>query len=85
METTDSKRICTRCLLRDMTEEDQKFLKKYLGIIKEPERADKKTYEKRLSICTSCDKLHEATCDACGCYVEFRAYVEASHCPKKKW
>ena len=76
---------CPRCLLRDMAEEDRKNLKKYLDVIKEPDRADSDTYEARLSICTSCEKMFEATCSACGCYVEFRAYAKASHCPIKKW
>ena len=25
------------------------------------------------------------TCQACGCYAEFRAYGKRSRCPKKKW
>lgn len=80
-----SQRICKQCLLRDLAEEDQKDLKKYLAAIKEADRAPEALYEERLSVCRSCEKLHEATCDACGCYVEFRAYMKQSHCPKKKW
>ncbi len=81
----DYRKICPRCLMRDMAEADKKMLKTYLDRIKESDRVDKDKYEARLSICTSCDKLHEATCDACGCYVEYRAYVKTSHCPMKKW
>ena len=29
--------------------------------------------------------LEEATCKACGCYVEVRAYSARSRCPDKKW
>ena len=85
MPDTDYTRICPRCLLRDRAEEDRAQLHKYLAKIKESDRADNDTYEARLSICISCDKLHDATCDACGCYVEYRAYVAALRCPKKKW
>ena len=82
---SDSRRKCTRCLLRDLAEEDQRDLKKYLIVIKEPNRADPETYETRLRVCLSCEKLSNATCEACGCYVEFRAYVKNVRCPKRKW
>lgn len=78
-------RICKRCLIRDLAIEDQKDLQKYLDVIKEPERADKVTYEARLAICLSCEKMSGATCTACGCYVEFRALPKHSRCPAKKW
>ena len=81
----DYRHICPRCLFRDMDEKARAELKTYLDKIKEPDRADTDVYEKRLSICKSCEKLHEATCDACGCYVEFRAYSRHSHCPLKIW
>jgi len=79
------RRVCVRCLLRDLAEEDQRDLKKYLAVIKEQDRVDPGTYEARLQICLSCEKLNHATCEACGCYVEFRAYSRESRCPKKKW
>lgn len=78
-------RICKKCLLRDLAEEDQKDLQKYLAAIKEADRAPEALYEERLTVCRGCELLHEATCDACGCYVEFRAYAKISRCPKKKW
>ncbi len=84
-ETKLSNRVCKKCLFREMAEEQQKDLKKYLAVIKPQDKVAPGVYEKRLSICKSCDKLLEATCEACGCYVEYRAVVERSHCPKKKW
>ncbi len=45
------KRICKKCLLRDMAEQDQKNLKKYLFAIKEEDRVNEAAYENRLSIC----------------------------------
>lgn len=85
MDNKLPERICKKCLLRDLAEEDQKDLKKYLAAIKEADRATEELYEKRLAVCRECEKLVEATCEACGCYVEFRAYASRSRCPKKKW
>ncbi len=81
----EKKRICKVCFLRDLAEEDQKDLKKYLSLIKEKDRVDETEYERRLLICRSCEFLSEATCLACGCYAEFRAFGRRSRCPKKKW
>lgn len=80
-----SARVCRQCLLRDLAEEDQKDLKKYLAVIKPADQCSPPVYESRLSICMECALLQDATCLACGCYVEFRAYVKTGHCPKKKW
>ena len=77
-------RICKKCLLRDLAEEDQKDLKKYLAAIKHEDRASEEVYEMRLGICRKCEKLAEATCEACGCYVEFRAYASYSRCKESK-
>lgn len=81
----DYSKGCKMCLLRDLAEKDQKELKKYLAVIKPSERATEELYEERLLICRSCEKLVNATCDACGCYVEIRAYSASGRCPKKKW
>ena len=82
---SDRKKICRRCLIRDLAEEDQKNLLKYLAVIKPADRAAPEEYERRLAVCRECGLLVEATCQACGCYAEFRAYGKRSRCPKKKW
>lgn len=79
------KLICKKCLLRDMAEADQAMIKKYTEAIKGEDRVATEEYEKRLSLCKSCEKLNAGTCNACGCYVELRALAEASHCPHQKW
>lgn len=79
------KRICRKCLLQDLAEEEQKDLKKYLSVIKKQDRVSDEEYEKRLNVCRECEKLTEATCQACGCYVEYRAVVKQGRCPDKKW
>lgn len=77
--------ICTRCLLREMTDKNRPDIKKYQDAIKEEERAENEVYESRLLVCKSCDKLNTGTCMACGCYVELRAMSKRASCPKKKW
>jgi len=76
---------CKRCLLRDMTDADKQNIQKYKSAIQGPARVSEEQYEARLSLCTRCDLLHNATCNACGCYVELRALTMNSHCPHKKW
>lgn len=79
------KMICKKCLLRDMAESDQAMIKKYTEAIKGEDCVGTEEYERRLSVCKSCEKLNAGTCNACGCYVELRALTEVSHCPHRKW
>lgn len=84
-------RICTRCLLREMIASDAskqaelEMIKKYRDAIKQADRVTDEEYECRLDICRECERLLAGTCGACGCYVELRAAVRMSHCPKKRW
>ncbi|MBQ2115498.1 MAG: hypothetical protein IIW54_02160 [Lachnospiraceae bacterium] len=84
-------RICTRCLLRDLLDEDStkksqmEMIEKYRDAIKQADRVTDEEYEKRLGICQECEKLNAGTCGACGCYVELRAIAKVSRCPRKKW
>ena len=79
------KRICKKCLLRDLAIEDQKNIKRYLDAIKPHDRVEEEVYEARLAVCRECDRLIDATCQACGCYVELRAAIRHGRCPYKKW
>lgn len=78
-----SKKICKRCLLRDLSEQDRANIEKYKAAI--TERVNEQVYEARLAACKSCEQLNSGTCNACGCYVELRALGELSKCPHKKW
>ena len=51
-------RICKRCLIRDLAEEDQKDLKKYLDRIRGEDRAEETVYEARLQVCRACERGH---------------------------
>ena len=83
MNSSDKK--CKRCLLRDLAEKDRQELWKYIDVLKPEDRAKVWVEEKRLEICRSCDRLENATCLACGCYVEVRAALKDGSCPRKKW
>lgn len=79
------KKVCKRCLLREMAEEDQKKIEIYKDAIKKEDRVSDAEYEHRLSVCKKCEQLLMGTCGACGCYVELRAVARAGRCPHKKW
>ena len=79
------KRVCVRCLLRDMVDADMAMIEKYKSALKEADMVSDEEYERRLDICGGCDKLNAGTCMSCGCYVEIRAAAKISKCPTKKW
>ena len=85
VEDMEERRFCKKCLIRDLAVEEQKDLQKYIDVIKKQDRVSDELYEKRLNICRECDKLLDATCEACGCYVEYRAIIKHGKCPYKKW
>ena len=86
MQDQNNQRVCKKCLLRDFDQAAYKEkLEKLLVLMDQDVKAGNVLCEKRLSICTECDKLLEGTCIGCGCYVELRAAVKSNHCPYKKW
>ncbi len=86
MADTEKQRVCKRCLLRELSEQEyREKLEKYIIGLEQGVRAKEQLYEKRLLLCKECEKLSAGTCLSCGCYVELRAAVKASHCPMDKW
>lgn len=79
------KKICKKCLLQDLEKAERQKLETYLAAIKDSDKVDNTLYQNRLDVCRGCDYLSDATCHACGCYVEFRAAVKQGKCPYKKW
>ncbi len=82
------KKPCPRCLLADSSEEDSsRAIAARISAIPEEQRVSEDEYDRRLSICKSCDMLVSGTCGKCGCYVELRAARAANRCPheKKYW
>ncbi|WP_024864460.1 DUF6171 family protein [Butyrivibrio sp. FCS014] len=78
---------CKRCLLYEMAGKDDVIaqVEKTRKLLSEDERATDEEYKKRLATCKDCDKLIDATCLKCGCYVEIRALSKGARCPAKKW
>ncbi|MCR5452190.1 MAG: DUF6171 family protein [Lachnospiraceae bacterium] len=78
-------RACRKCFVYDEAEADAANIDKYLAVIKKEDLVSDEVFEKRILICRDCELRMGATCNACGCYVEFRANVKTGRCPKKKW
>jgi hypothetical protein len=85
MNTT---KYCRKCLLKDMPEDAYfKNLYEYINHLDEDIKADSEEYERRLTICKSCDNLLNGMCRICGCFVELRAVIGKNYCPgvDKRW
>ena len=82
METT---RICKKCLLYELGDEESKRILQYQDRILERDRVPEEQFRQRMNICRTCSALLARTCRSCGCYVELRGLVKTSHCPDKKW
>lgn len=81
----DNKSKCRRCLLRDMTDENDYYqsVLRYRAELSPKKRTPDDEYEKRVLSCKGCEELQNGTCMQCGCYVEMRAARLDMHCPLK--
>ena len=70
-------RVCRKCLPEQNNEE----------AFYEDLKVDQRAYEKRLNICSTCDRLMNGMCRLCGCFVELRAVQKVRKCPDlpAKW
>ena len=76
-------RVCRKCLILEGKDEAViRSVTEYLARIKPGDRVSDEEYERRLSICRSCDSRSGGTCNKCGCYCDLRAAVKNGHCPK---
>lgn len=83
----EERRVCKRCLTRDMADKASYFqnMYDYIHHLDEAVKTNQPLYERRLMVCKSCDFLEEGLCRACGCYVEMRAALKKNVCPYEKW
>lgn len=83
----EKRRVCKKCLIRDMADQAEYFqnMYDYIARLDESVKADQPLYEKRLIICKNCDLLTDGMCRACGCFVEMRAAIGKNSCPYDKW
>ena len=84
---TERLRQCRRCLLRDMTDENDYYQSVlfYRSTLPKKKRTPDEAYERRLQLCLACGELQNATCMQCGCMVEMRAARADMHCPMERW
>ncbi len=76
------KRICKKCLLREMQEGEYfKNMYEYIAQLDPEVKAGEELYENRLAACKACKNLVNGMCRVCGCFVEMRAAVKKNSCP----
>lgn len=79
-------KYCRKCLTSDMDQTEYFHnLHDYIERLDDDIKADTELYQIRLEQCRRCDRLNDAMCRACGCYVELRAVVLKNSCPYKYW
>ena len=76
--------ICKKCLLREMAEADAKMIEKYKEAIKKEDQVSESEYERRLTVCKTCELLNAGTCGACGCYVRSEERRVGKEC-RSRW
>ena len=83
----DERRVCKRCLIKDMAESEDlsRSVHEYIEGLDEEIKTSERLYEERLATCKECESLLAGMCRHCGCYVEMRAAVRKNYCPIKKW
>jgi hypothetical protein len=47
--------------------------------------SSKTEVERRLNICSACEKYKNNVCLECKCYMPFKAKLEHVKCPKNNW
>lgn len=78
-------RICKKCLLRDLTDDDKfRTIYEYIESLPKEVRATPEVEQYRLTICMECAHLVNGMCALCGCFVEVRAAKAISHCAKSR-
>lgn len=86
-QDTEKLRVCKRCLIRDMADQEEYFrsLQDYIENLDIDIKTPDTMYEERLALCRECEMLMQGMCRKCGCYVELRAALRKNACPAKQW
>lgn len=82
---TSGLRECKACILAKIDAEYAANLEQKIKHIETHLKVSEDIYQSRMSICESCDKLDQAICRGCGCYVELRGVMKRNSCPYNKW
>ncbi|MCD7742379.1 MAG: DUF6171 family protein [Ruminococcus sp.] len=79
---------CRKCLI-DELDKDSFFdsLSEYISHYPKDKSCNEQEYKRRLEICKGCERLTDAMCELCGCFVELRALKKNGYCPdiKDRW
>ncbi len=82
-------KLCRKCLLAELSEDDYiRSLKEYIADYPADKRVSEEEYQRRLGVCTGCERLSNGMCAVCGCYAEVRALKPNAGCPEPsgdKW
>ena len=79
---------CLRCLLEDLDQDGiTQGLREYIESYPADRRVSEEIYRERLARCRECERLINAMCAECGCYIEIRALKPGQECaaPVKRW
>ena len=85
---TAQQKPCLRCLLSELGSTDYtRSLLEHIRSVPEDRRVSEEIYQARLRECRQCDRLLNALCLECGCYVELRALKPGAECAAavKRW
>lgn len=81
----DPKRVCRRCLLRELDGSYFESVYKYIASIPEEQKTSPDRYALRLEKCKICGYMQNGMCTQCGCFVEVRAAKRSQRCPMDAW
>lgn len=81
----NGRRICKRCLLRELDGEYFRSIYQYIESLPEERKSSPPEYARRLALCRECGHLQNGMCAQCGCFVEVRAAKKGLDCPIRKW
>jgi len=76
---------CRKCLLNQSTDDIYNSVMSFIAAIPKEQKTPPDEYERRLSICKTCNKLTNGMCALCGCYVEMRAAKIKQSCVNHYW
>ena len=49
------------------------------------ENVNKKTFNNRVEVCSTCELREDKRCSECGCFIDWKALWASEDCPKEKW
>ena len=77
--------VCRKCIEDSVDARDlARYLDNYVNSLPDDLRASPAEYERRLAICSECDRRAGLNCTLCGCYIQARAAKKKLECPNDR-